>query len=230
MKHFTGKFFLTVSLCALVFGGCKGENKNPSGASAAGFDKDTSYALGMNMGSNFKENGILLDLNEFFQGFKDAMGGGKTRLSAEEGEAKIQQAFMAMQEKGNEQLKQAETDFLAANSKNPGVTITSSGLQYEVLREGSGEKPSGADTVKVNYRGTLTNGTEFDSSPPGQPVEFVLDEVIPGWTEGIQLMNVGSKYKFYIPSELAYGPYGAGSTIPPYSTLIFEVELLETAR
>jgi len=118
-------------------------------------------------------------------------------------------------------------EFLAENSKKPGIVITPSGLQYEVITEASGPKPDATDTVRVHYRGTLTDGTVFDSSyDRGNPIEFPLNGVIPGWTEGVQLMSVGSKYKFYIPQELGYGPGGAGP-IPPYSVLIFEVELLD---
>lgn len=182
--------------------------------------------MGVSIGSEWKANNIIPDADEFIKGFKDAFGSGKTRFSAEEAGMKIQQAFMARQEKEAEGIKQIETDFLAENSKKPGITITGSGLQYEVIGEGSGSRPAASDTVRVNYEGKLISGEVFDSSyERGEPVEFPLDMVIPGWTEGIQLMSVGSKYRFYIPSELAYGPQGGGP-IPPYSPLIFEVELL----
>jgi FKBP-type peptidyl-prolyl cis-trans isomerase len=131
-----------------------------------------------------------------------------------------------MMERTTGELKQKETGFLAENSKKAGVIITGSGLHYEVLSEGSGPKPAATDTVRVHYHGTFTDGSVFDRSRDrGDPAEFPLNGVIPGWTEGIQLMSVGSSYKFYIPSELGYGPEGAGP-IPPYSPLIFEVELL----
>jgi len=123
--------------------------------------------------------------------------------------------------------KAAGEKFLAENAKKPGVIVTASGLQYKILKTGKGPKPTATDTVTVNYRGTLLNGTEFDSSyKRGKPVSFPLNGVIKGWTEGLQLMNVGSKYKFFIPADLAYGAHGAGPTIAPNSTLIFEVELL----
>mgnify|MGYP001031285835 CR=1 FL=1 len=118
--------------------------------------------------------------------------------------------------------------FLAENAKKEGVVTTSSGLQYIVLKEGTGKKPKATDTVLVHYRGTLLNGKEFDSSySRNQPIEFPLNRVIPGWTEGVQLMKEGAKYKFFIPSQLAYGPFGAGPDIGPNETLIFEVELLK---
>jgi FKBP-type peptidyl-prolyl cis-trans isomerase len=124
-------------------------------------------------------------------------------------------------------LRQAEVEFLAENSLKSGITITASGLQYEVISEGTGPKPSSYDTVLVNYQGALPDGSVFDSSySRGEPTELPLDRVIPGWTEGIQLMNVGSVYRFVIPSSLAYGEQGYPNVIPPYATLIFDVELI----
>jgi FKBP-type peptidyl-prolyl cis-trans isomerase len=218
---------MMVFLCALASAGCKGETDGSASAPAKqNFDADASYSLGMSVGSSMRNNDMSPDVNAFVKGFKDALGGGKTRFTEEEADEKIQAAFTAIEEKKNEQLQQAETGFLAENSKKTGVTTTASGLQYEVISEGSGLKPSAENTVRVNYEGTLADGTVFDSSyTRNEPAEFPLNGVIPGWIEGIQLMNVGSKYKFYIPSELGYGSRGAGP-IPPYSALIFEVELL----
>ena len=123
---------------------------------------------------------------------------------------------------------EAGRSFLAENGKKPGVVTTSSGLQYKVLQEGQGAKPSARGEVEVHYKGSLTNGTVFDSSyDRGEPISFLLTQVIPGWAEGVQLMSPGAKYEFYIPFELAYGPQGIPGVIPPYSTLIFEVELLK---
>ncbi|MDR2922724.1 MAG: FKBP-type peptidyl-prolyl cis-trans isomerase, partial [Treponema sp.] len=162
---------------------------------------------------------------------KDSLTGAQTRLDTSEAQMKFQQAYEAIIEKRNNEAMQKETAFLAENSKKPGVSITASGLQYEVIEEGKGPKPGESDTVKVHYEGKLIDGTVFDSSyNRGAPAEFPLNLVISGWTEGIQLMGVNSKYRLYIPSQLAYGPNGADPVIPPYSTLIFEVELLDIIK
>jgi FKBP-type peptidyl-prolyl cis-trans isomerase len=232
MKHSFNLIFLTAFLCAVILAGCGGTGKTESGSAPAegGIDKDASYALGMNLGSNLKENGVIPDSEEFFKGFKDAIGGEKTRFTAQEAEMRIQQAFMAQQEKQNSELAQKENEFLAETSKKPGINITGSGLMYEVISEGSGPKPAATDTVRVNYEGKLSDGTVFDSSyARGQPVEFPLNGVIPGWTEGVQLMNTGSKYRLYIPSALGYGDSGTGP-IPPHSPLVFEVELIDIIK
>jgi FKBP-type peptidyl-prolyl cis-trans isomerase len=141
----------------------------------------------------------------------------------------VQAAFQAAMEKNNEKNRAAEAFFLAENGARPEVSTTASGLQYEVLTEGDGEKPGPHDTVLVHYEGSLIDETVFDSSYDGDQAQIPLDQVIPGWAEGIQLMNAGSKYKLYIPSNLAYGGNGAGQVIPPYSTLIFTVELFGVA-
>jgi FKBP-type peptidyl-prolyl cis-trans isomerase len=216
----------------LVLSGCKGDgaSANESNSSAASLDKDVSYALGMDVGSSLKQGGFNPDYDSFAQGLKDILDDKETRFSQEEAVTKIQNAFTAIMEERNEGQRQTEIDFLAENSKKPGITITDSGLQYEVIAEGTGDKPGAADTVRVNYEGTFTDGTVFDSSySRGEPAEFPLAGVIAGWTEGIQLMREGAKYKFYIPSDLGYGPDGYAS-IPPYSALIFEVELITIVR
>jgi FKBP-type peptidyl-prolyl cis-trans isomerase len=229
MEYQIRHFVLAVFLCALVFWGC---NKDGSGLDSSAsaddvFDKDISYAFGMSLAANMRDNGYIPDANSFFEGFKDGLSGGNTRFSAEEAEEKIEQAITAKIEKENEGRMQAEKDFFTENGAKPNVVTTDSGLQYEVISEGSGAKPGATDMVRVDYEGTFTNGSSFDSSyARGQPAEFPLNGVIPGWTEGLQLMNVGSKYKFYIPSKLAYGAQGGGP-IPPYSALVFEVELLD---
>jgi FKBP-type peptidyl-prolyl cis-trans isomerase len=234
MKYNVTTNLLAVSLCVLALLGCNANGKTEAGSSPAGaetFDKDASYALGMNIGGSMKAENFRPEMDNFIQGFKDGLDGATTRFSDEEARTKIQQAFTDMENKRNEGQREAESAFLAENSKKPGITITASGLQYEVITEGSGAKPAATDTVRVNYEGSLSNGTVFDSSyTRGEPAEFPLNGVIPGWTEGIQLMRVGGKYRFYIPSELGYGPQGAGSRIPPYSPLIFEVELLDIIR
>jgi FKBP-type peptidyl-prolyl cis-trans isomerase len=229
MKYSVKICFLAILLCVLALQGCKAGGSD-SASSESNLDKDASYALGMNIGANLKTNSVVPDAEEFLQGFKDAQAGEKTRFTGEEAEAKLEQAFTALMEKENEGNRQAEIDFLAENSKKDGIIITGSGLQYEVVSEGSGAKPSAFDTVRVNYEGTFTDGTVFDSSfVRGEPVEFPLDGVIPGWTEGIQLMSEGANYRFYIPSELAYGPQGS-QRIPPYAPLIFNVELIASVE
>ena len=205
------------------------------------FDYDASYALGMDMGANFVYNGVVPNLEGFLQGVRDQLSGGETKFNEEEAMMKIEEAFsavmekreadyLAMMEEMGAEARQEEIAFLAENSKKPGITITASGLQYEVISQGNGPKPTAENMVRVHYEGWLIDGTLFDSSTDWEgnpsPVEFPLNRVIPGWIEGLQLMGVGSKYRFYIPSELAYGPGGSRS-IPPYSALIFEVELLE---
>jgi FKBP-type peptidyl-prolyl cis-trans isomerase len=193
------------------------------------FDKDASYALGMNIGFNMAKDDISPDLDEVLKGMRDVLAGTKPRLDELEAQMKLEQAFFTLFERKNSEAVKIETAFLAENSKKPGVLITASGLQYEIIDEGGGEKPQAADIVKIHYHGMLIDGTVFDTSTWGEPVEFPLVYGIPGWIEGIQLMSVGSKYKFYIPSELAYGPQGR-EPIPPHSPLIFEVELFAIVR
>jgi FKBP-type peptidyl-prolyl cis-trans isomerase len=232
MKYQIKQYVLAVSLCALIFWGCnKDENTADSPASGENvFDADTSYAIGMDFAMNLRENDYIPDIDAFSRGFRDAITGGETRFSRDEAGTKIQQAIMSRIEKENEKYKQSEIDFLAENSKKSGIIITNSGLQYEVIAEGSGAKPAAMDTVRVDYEGTLIDGSVFDSSyARGEPTEFPLNGVIPGWIEGLQLMSVGSKYRFYIPSELAYGSQGGGP-IPPYAALIFNVELLDIVK
>jgi len=193
-----------------------------------------SYALGMKMGGNLKKQDVPVDPSILARGLKDALGGGKTLLTDEEAQAAItaeqkdmQQKQQAKNEKEGEVNKKEGQTFLSANKAKEGVVTLPSGLQYKVLKQGSGPKPKADDTVSVNYRGTLINGKEFDSSyKRGQPISFPVGGVIKGWTEALQLMPVGSKWQLVIPSDLAYGDRGAGNDIGPGSTLIFEVELL----
>jgi FKBP-type peptidyl-prolyl cis-trans isomerase len=225
-------FTVLAFLGILALSGCTGSDKaaDSPNTSTASLDKDASYALGMDVAESFKQTGLKPDYGSFAQGLKDTLEGGKTRFSREEAIAKIQEAFTAAMEEQTETQRQAEIDFLAENSKKAGVVITASGLQYEVITEGAGPKPGQNDTVRVNYEGTFIDGAVFDSSyARGEPAEFSLNGVIPGWAEGIQLMGEGAKYKFYISSDLAYGP-GGDRGIPPYSPLIFEVELLSIVR
>jgi len=195
-------------------------------------DTDTSYALGMYFGADLKEwistSGVNPNLDEFVKGLKDNLTGGKTRFSMDEVNELLDAAFNKIAEERNAGAKQAENAFLAENAKKPGVKITASGLQYEIVTETTGRKPQANSTVLVHYEGKLVDGTVFDSSyERGSPWETDISRVIPGWTEGIQLMSVGSKFIFYIPSQLAYGESGIQGVIPSFSTLIFSVELLD---
>ena len=193
-----------------------------------------SYAVGMNIGESLHRQPVDLDSTLLIQGLKDSMSGGKTLMTDEEAKAALTELGQQVRTKQEEKVKQAaETNkkegeaFLAANKTKPGVVTTPSGLQYKILKEGTGPKPTASDKVVCNYKGTLINGTEFDSSyKRGQPATFPVGQVIKGWTEALQLMPVGSKWQLFIPADLAYGDRGAGNDIGPGSTLIFEVELL----
>ena len=233
MKQTFSLLVIAVFLCAGSLG-CNANGKSKTGSSDFGektFDKDASYALGMNLGASLKDGDIYPDLDEFILGMRDALSETETRFDMDTAGVIFQQALNAQMERRNAENMGAENEYLAENSKKPGIMVTDSGLQYEVISEGSGPKPTAADVVRVHYEGALTNGNVFDSSyARGEPIEFHLSGVIPGWTEGLQLMNVGSKYRLIIPSDLGYGPQGAGPQIPPYSTLVFEVELLDIVQ
>lgn len=190
-----------------------------------------SYALGVSVASFYKQQGIKnLNTVVLSKAVSDIMGGKKPSLDESQCNSIIMNYMQqAESEKSKPNIEEGQK-FLAQNKTKAGVKTTATGLQYEVITQGSGPKPLASDTVVVNYRGTLINGTEFDNSyKRGEPITFPLSRVIPGWTEGLQLMPVGSKYKLYIPQQLGYGMNGAGS-IPPGSTLIFEVELLEIKK
>ena len=191
------------------------------------------YIIGMDIGASLKQQGADLDLDSLFEAVRATYNGEPLAMTPEEA-ATVREAFIANRRAEADAQRQtlaasnaAEGDrFLLANRVKEGVVVTDSGLQYQVMEMGDGPKPSASDKVTVNYRGTLLNGEEFDSSyARNQPVSFQLDQVIPGWTEGLQLMPVGSKFMFFIPPNLAYGPAGGGP-IGPNATLIFEVELL----
>lgn len=209
--------------------------------SASALDKLTtekekvSYMVGMDMANGLSTIKDDVDLNIVFEAIRTQIAGGKTLLTAEEAQAvretfvkKLQAAQQAKTAALAKQNKEAGDKFLAANKAKPGVKTTASGLQYQVMKEGTGKKPSAESTVKVHYSGTLLDGTKFDSSyDRGEPAQFPLNGVIKGWTEGLQLMSVGSKYKFFIPSDLAYGDRPSPGPIGPNSTLVFEVELID---
>lgn len=197
-----------------------------------------SYIIGTNIASNLKSQGVDINLDSLFAGLTDVLKGSGSKISAAQAQ-EIMTKFQAdMQakagakaaESGKKNIEEGKA-FLEKNGKADGVKTTSSGLQYSVMKEGAGEKPKSTDTVKVHYHGTLLDGKVFDSSVDrGEPATFPLDGVIKGWTEGLQLMPVGSKYKFVLPSELAYGERGAGGDIGPNAVLTFEVELLEIVK
>jgi len=191
-----------------------------------------SYALGLSIGNNFQNSGIKdLNTDHFLQGLKDVMNGDKTAISYEEAKTVINTLFTKLQKEKVENNKKAGEEFLAINKDRAGVVTLASGLQYQVLTAGDGEKPKATDKVKCHYHGTLINGAVFDSSVQRkEPAEFGVNQVIPGWVEALQLMNVGSKWRLFVPAALAYGEQGAGEAIEPNSTLIFDVELLDIIK
>jgi len=187
-----------------------------------------SYAFGMTVGNDLKQAGLELDYVAFTQGLKNSMELEPALLEQDEALELVQAAFEKAMVKQAAEMRAKEEKFLKENALNEGVITNPSGLQYTVLAKGDGPNPSPDDTVRVHYEGALIDGTVFDSSYHLERGEEIpLDMVIPGWAEGIQMMNVGSKYRIYIPSNLAYGERGAGQIIPPYSTLVFTIELLE---
>jgi len=182
-----------------------------------------SYIIGMDIGNNLKRQSVDVDPNSLAKGVQDALSGANPLLSKEE----VQETMVAFQKEMGEKQKQRGEAFLSENKKKEGVKTLPSGLQYKVVKAGTGKKPRLNDTVTVNYRGTLIDGTEFDSSSRrGQPATFLVSGVIPGWTEAMQLMAEGAKWELFIPPNLAYGERGAGGLIGPNATLIFEVELI----
>jgi FKBP-type peptidyl-prolyl cis-trans isomerase len=187
-----------------------------------------SYGLGMMISEQVLKQYGEIDYQILLEGMKAQAEGKETLMTIEEAGAALNESQQKISEAKFGDTKANGAAYLAENGKKEDVTTTDSGLQYTVMTEGDGAKPGATDTVTVHYRGTLLDGTEFDSSySRNQPASFGLNQVIPGWTEGVQLMNIGSKYKFVVPYELAYGERGAGQSIGPYETLIFEVELLE---
>ena len=187
-----------------------------------------SYALGLSMGQNLMGSGVeSLNYQDLAKGIEDVLTHQQPQISYQEAQQVLGKYFEELEAKVAGAAKAAGEKFLAENAKREGVKTTASGLQYEVLEPSLGQKPKATDTVRVHYEGTLIDGTVFDSSyRRGESITFPLNGVIRGWTEGLQLMSIGSKYKFYIPYQLAYGERGAGASIPPYAALIFTVELL----
>jgi len=232
-KIFSVRFLLVVLflIVSLSLSCNRGRTSNPDA-----LDADTSYAFGMWMANQMSSMGLMdisYDYDAFMRGFRDFNEAQETRITPDRAMELISAAVMRIQAQDEERewlegelnREQGEA-FMAVNRERSGVITTASGLQYEIISQGAGKRPGPTDTVRVHYEGTLIDGTVFDSSyRRGQPVEFPLNGVIAGWTEGLQLMNEGSIFRFVIPSELAYGNRGTGS-IPPNSTLVFDVELI----
>ena len=191
-----------------------------------------SYALGLSIGNNFQNSGIKeLNIEDFVKGLSDVLNETQPAITYDEAKQVINEFFMKLQQEKMEINKKAGEEFLNINRHKAGVVELPSGLQYQVLQKGNGEKPKATDKVKCHYHGTLIKGTVFDSSiERGQPAVFGVNQVIPGWVEALQLMEVGSKWRLFIPSNLAYGEHGAGEMIEPNSTLIFDVELLDIVK
>ena len=224
--------YLLIATSSIFLIACQGNTQNKAEMKT---QKDSiSYSIGMNIGKDLKRQSIDVDPQIVSQGIKDVLAGGKTLLTDEQQRyamTALQKSVMAQREVMNKELgeknKKEGEAFLAENKKKDGVKTTASGLQYKVLEMGDGKKPQAADKVSVNYRGTLIDGTEFDSSyKRGQPTEHPVNGFIKGWTEALQLMPVGSKWQLFIPSDIAYGERGYGESIGPNATLIFEIELL----
>ena len=196
------------------------------------------YSIGLNMGRDFAQRELEVGIDAFVQGLKDGLAGAEAKMSDEERQKALVELGQEMKAKQEAKMK-AETEknrkegqeFLAANAKKEGVKVVESGLQYKVLQEGQGESPGPEDTVTVNYKGSVIDGTVFDSTEKrGQPATFALNQVIKGWSEALQLMKPGAKWMIYLPADLAYGDRGAGPVIGPGKTLIFEVELISVAK
>jgi len=222
---------LSLALFASFFTSCKSGSKETKLETTR---DSLSYAFGVNVASSVKQEKLdsLINSDLFVKGFNAVLSNNNPAMTSEQAMKVIQSYFMAQQAKEAEKSKAESEKFLAENAKKEGVQTLPSGLQYKIISEGKGEKPKANAKVKVNYTGKLINGTVFDASKPNQPVEFNLgkNEIIPGWEEGIQLMPVGSKFEFYIPYQLAYGEKGYPGVIPPYATLIFEIELVSIEK
>ena len=221
------QLMLPAVVVAMMAASCNAQDKKKSDASMKNEKDSISYGLGVSIGNNFKTSNLdSIDVDLLAKGMKDVFAG-KPAITQEEADKSIN-AFMMKREKvkGEENIAKGNA-FLEANKKKTGVTTTPSGLQYSVIKEGTGAKPTLNDKITAHYHGTLIDGTVFDSSVDrGQPASFPVSGVIPGWTEALQMMSVGSKWKLVIPSNLAYGERGAGGKIAPNSVLVFEVELI----
>lgn len=225
------KLSLTALLCsAIVITGCNQEMGNAGEADLSTEIDSVSYALGFQNGTFLAREGITdIDLSNYAAGLTSGLGSEEGELTQDEVYAVVNQYVQRLNEERSNQNQEQGASFLEENKSKEGVMVTESGLQYKILEEGDGESPTAENIVRVNYEGRLIDGEVFDSSyDRGQPAEFPLNQVIPGWTEGVQLMKEGATYEFYIPSELAYASRPPqGSPIGPNETLIFKVELLE---
>jgi len=227
------KKLLGVAAIAILLFSCQAKKPDAAQAgtspasTAAPSAADASYAFGVLIGNSLKSTAVTIDYNSFVKGMKDVASKKGPKVTLEQANQTAQTAIAAASEVKAKADLAAEVKYLAENGKKAGVTTTASGLQYEVLTKGTGAIPTATDTVKVDYVGKLLDGTTFDSSKDrGEPAVIPLNQVIPGWSEGLQLMNVGSTYRLTIPSALAYGPQGASGVIPPNATIVFEVTLL----
>ncbi len=235
VKHFLWKGLAILGLIALPLQSFSQDKKNNKDMENNNLDR-ISYALGLSMGNNFRSSGIQqINIQDFADGVAAVMNGVTPKMTYDEAKEEIRKYFTDLEAKQQAEAakmgeinKQAGEAFLAENGKRVEVTTLPSGLQYEVLTEGDGPQPTAQDQVEVHYTGKLIDGTVFDSSVDrGVPATFGVTQVIPGWVEALQLMKAGSKWRLFIPSQLAYGPNGAGGVIGPNSTLIFDVELLK---
>jgi FKBP-type peptidyl-prolyl cis-trans isomerase FklB len=223
------KIFKVAVLCcasALVLGSC---NKGGSSVKLRNSVDSMSYSIGVIIGTNLKENAGLDEINDkvFAQAIREIMAGKKSKITPEEADKFLNEYMMQQQAKVGKKNLEEGKKFLDENKKKSGIVTLASGVQYQVINEGSGACPKDTDMVTVNYTGTLIDGTVFDSSVErGQPASFPVNRVIPGWSEALKLMKPGAKWKVFIPSELAYGERGAGGKIKPNAVLIFEIELI----
>lgn len=234
--YFRIAIILTLAFLVGSFAGCSGKSNKVETDVVLKTQLDSvAYTIGMNLGANLRNDSLIIDVNILAAALQTALKGDSTLLTeaqTQEVMKQFQQTLAAKQQEKAQRdgaVNKAKGDkFLAENKTKPGVQTTASGLQYIVMKEGTGAKPKADQIVKCHYHGTFLDGKVFDSSiDRGQPVEFPLNKVIPGWTEGLQLMKIGAKYKFYIPGELAYGLRGAPPQIGPNETLVFDVELIE---
>ena len=240
LKKMIQKALLTLGLSACCVLATNAQNtKKPAAQKPAVAPAKTlteldsaSYSFGMKIAQGLKSDGVqALNYDLLKQGMQDVFTGKTLVVNDEQAGQTINQFLQKISKAKYAALEEAGKKFLEENKKNPKITTTASGLQYEVLQPGTGVKPKATDTVTVHYKGTLVDGTQFDSSyDRGEPITLPLDGVIKGWTEGVQLMPVGAKYRFYIPYQLGYGERGAGQDIPPFSTLIFDIELLKVGK